>query len=623
GEKAPNYPKGDASDVNAMDALNNATAGEGKVETPADPGDDYMLIGMAENGQGSVVPDSEHSDAGNNIVINVKPAAGMRLKEGTLKAVYKVDGKEITYTMSKNAAGQYVLLMPAANVLFKAEFEKAPAAAPDAPPAAANEQNTASSTSGMQVTGALAIAVGLNTNNAVIDTTGSITAGGKLAVDADGLMQSNLIADASPMAPQNTREVVGAERPSTPEMLPGDAQITPEQSVTVTVKDPDKANYESIYNVTIGATTFGSVAASVDALEFTVTPQSGFRLERLQLSYTTKDGKVITLNLVKNAEGKYVLPAGAEIASDDLALKVGAIFEGDPHTVTVGGGAAGSVSGVPTTVKSGETVKFNIAVPEGQNVKITADGVTVTEKDGFYTFTMPTKDITNNVEFADKENEVRLASGADVFVKAPARADADETVTVALTDYAVNSGKGYTITAMIVDPTGLTQPSAIAMTGNTFKMPELGSGYYVEISVTEGEQKGHQITTETVQNGSFVAPSYADAEEKIEIRVNPAAGYKLKENSLTVTVSVSGNASSQKVITPDANGKYYFTLPNEQMMTMFPISITGVFEKDPNYKAPTAPTTPAKQRKSVGIGAAAGVNIVLYESTAAIKAGTV
>ena len=27
----------------------------------------------------------------------------------------------------------------------------------------------------------------------------------------------------------------------------------------------------------------------------------------------------------------------------------------------------------------------------------------------------------------------------------------------------------------------------------------------------------------------------------------------------------------------DANGKYYFTLPNEQMMTMFPISITGVF----------------------------------------------
>ena len=128
---------------------------------------------------GAVVPEANASDAGNDIVIIVNPAAGKQLKEGTLQAVYTLGDKVITYTMVKNSAGQYVLHMPAANVVFKAEFEDAPAAQP-----AAQQQTSGAGSASVQATGALAVAVCINDNEAVIDTTGTIKAGGTLNVDA-------------------------------------------------------------------------------------------------------------------------------------------------------------------------------------------------------------------------------------------------------------------------------------------------------------------------------------------------------------------------------------------------------------------------------------------------------
>ena len=59
-------------------------------------------------------------------MITVNPATGKQLKEGTLQAVYTLGDKVVTYTMVKNSAGQYVLHMPAANVVFKAEFGMRP-----------------------------------------------------------------------------------------------------------------------------------------------------------------------------------------------------------------------------------------------------------------------------------------------------------------------------------------------------------------------------------------------------------------------------------------------------------------------------------------------------------------
>ena len=194
------YGEENDKSTSASDALNDATDGNGKVTTPENPGSAYQIKGDSytdKNGTavGAVVPEANASDAGNDIVIIVNPAAGKQLKEGTLQAVYTLGDKVITYTMVKNSAGQYVLHMPAANVVFKAEFEDAPAAQP-----AAQQQTSGAGSASVQATGALAVAVCINDNEAVIDTTGTIKAGGTLNVDADAVTQSSLLADASPVS---------------------------------------------------------------------------------------------------------------------------------------------------------------------------------------------------------------------------------------------------------------------------------------------------------------------------------------------------------------------------------------------------------------------------------------
>ncbi len=61
--------------------------------------------------------------------------------------------------------------MPAGNVTLAAEFETVPAGTTPAP--------AKTRSSSVQATGALAVAVSRNANEAVIDTTGTITAGGR------------------------------------------------------------------------------------------------------------------------------------------------------------------------------------------------------------------------------------------------------------------------------------------------------------------------------------------------------------------------------------------------------------------------------------------------------------
>ena len=102
-----------------------------------------------------MVPEAQRSDAGKNIVITVNPASGMQLKEGSLVAKYTLEGREISYTMVKNSAGQYVLTMPAANVTFQAQFETATQQSQTSTATGA----PSGSASTVQATGALAVAV--------------------------------------------------------------------------------------------------------------------------------------------------------------------------------------------------------------------------------------------------------------------------------------------------------------------------------------------------------------------------------------------------------------------------------------------------------------------------------
>lgn len=120
--------------------------------------------------EGAILSDHVKANTGDTIKLTVNPAEGMKLKDGSLKAIYtNAAGKKITYTVPKNSAGAYIFTMPELKVgtvlEFKADFEKGTA-----------DTTGKGSTSSSQATGALAINIVFNRNDAFIDTDGDVTA---------------------------------------------------------------------------------------------------------------------------------------------------------------------------------------------------------------------------------------------------------------------------------------------------------------------------------------------------------------------------------------------------------------------------------------------------------------
>lgn len=86
---------------------------------------------------------------------------------------------------------------------------------------------------------------------------------------------------------------------------------------------------------------------------------------------------------------------------------------------------------------------------------------------------------------------------------------------------------------------------------------------------------------------------------------------------------MSGTTSASKTITADANGKFFFTLPAAEQMVAFPINVSAVFEKDPNYDPSTGAGSSMNRPQSVGLGAGVAVGITMHTNNAFIKNGTI
>ncbi|MCI6866405.1 MAG: hypothetical protein MR871_00355, partial [Lachnospiraceae bacterium] len=194
------------NNMGISDIVNNGTSGtqeeENNAQNPVTTGE-YEIAnlevfvtdpttGQAVS-QGAVLSSHRKANAGDTITFTINPAQGKRLVEGSLKAVYtNSDRKTITYTIPKNAAGKYVFTMPAlligTELTLRAEFEDG---------ATSTTTNSEGGTSSSQVTGALAINIVINKNEAYIDTTNEVVAGGTLSVVADGNTFACSNADAS------------------------------------------------------------------------------------------------------------------------------------------------------------------------------------------------------------------------------------------------------------------------------------------------------------------------------------------------------------------------------------------------------------------------------------------
>ena len=406
------YGEDEDDSANAKDVFDNATGDNGRVTTPENPGSAYQLKANTykdKDGKvvGAVVPEATASDAGNDIVIVVNPAEGMQLKEGSLIARYTLGDKVISYTMVKNSAGQYVLTMPAANVVFLAEFEEAPAVSSGTAQSAAG---SSSSTGGIQATGALAVGVGINHNEAVIDTTGRIKAGGALSVDADAITQSSILADGSPVSDATVKNV-GTKTDDDESGSAGGGEITAEQKTQVVITED---NMHSVHDVTIAATANGSVKSNSDTeFSFTVTPRQGYLLDTITISFLNMQGATITYQLDKVGNVYTLDPTHGKKVPAGMNVTINATFKADSYKITASGDTAGIQ--LPASANAGDTVTITIGdeISADQTITISGNDITVTKGDnGKFTFVMPGKDVANTVTRGNKANEIKVASAA-------------------------------------------------------------------------------------------------------------------------------------------------------------------------------------------------------------------
>lgn len=578
---------------------------------PADAGSTYTITIQPGLTNGALLASSPTADAGKEIVITVNPSANYQLKADTLKATTELEGRTSITTIAKNAAGQYVLTMPAGNVTLAAEFEAVPAGTTPAP--------AKTSSSSVQATGALAVAVSRNANEAVIDTTGTITAGGALKVNAEASTQSSLLADGSPVGTDSSETTDPTAAENTPDATEAD-EVTQEQQSTMANGRP------VVVSATLNGTVkFVSTSTTEDKAAFTYTARQGYKLaaDGLKYSYTDPTAGLVEGTLTLGSGDSYYIALPADLPKD-VKLTITAAFEAERYNITL---PASGVTG-PASAKKGDTVELTVTPQAGKTATVTVTGATATEADGKYTFVMPGQDVTVGVTFAEKQSEIELSGDAATYLTvSDTRADIGEKITFTLTSAAEASGKQLDITVKAyyldvmsgdyVEDDTIT----ITVTDNAFTVPTtIGPNHKLVVTVA-AQDKAHAITVTQSANGTIAAPAFANGGETIKITVTPAAGYKLKPNSLTVkTVETSVEATIP--VTADANGEYTYKLPVPVGGDTKPMNvvITGTFIKDPSY---TGTTSTNQQKKSFSLGIGIAVAVTLHSNYAYIKNGII
>ena len=605
------FDEGDDDSLGISDLFNEGTSGTGQSsDTGAGATGAYTIAPQGSLSNGALVPATASADAGKEITVTVNPATGYQLKDGTLKATCVLDGRTTIQTLTKNADGKYILTMPAGNVTLSAEFEQAPGGT--TPSAQSGGGNSSS-----QAVGAVAVGVAINNNDAFVNTTGTIHAGGTLSLCGTALTQSSTTADGSPIASSDAQNTGATNADGTTDTT-GDV-VTQEQQVD---GKP----------VLISATVNGEVdcvsSAAGSRVAFQVTPRQGYKLTAGSLKFSYTDPATSTLKEVELTAGSggnyyFDIPAGLPA---DAVVTVSASFEADSHAITVDASLAGKVT-APATAKTGDTVTLTVTPGAGNTVvSLKFNTTVITEQDGKFTFIMPAVDVTITASFAQKSYEVRVDDAVKNYLTvSDTRADAGETVTVTTADQAGTAGKklnSITATLHKLDVMGDEfGTETLTVTDGKFVMPngadiDFSHESYVVVSADFAD-KGYAITIGTMTNGAVTAPARADSGEKIQFTVTPSAGYKLKANSLKAK-SVEASVDALVPITADAQGNYYYTLPTVAAGGTLTVTILAEFVTDPDY---TGTTTPKKSTFSLGVGVTVAVTV--HNNNAYIKAGTI
>ena len=180
----------------------------------------------------------------------------------------------------------------------------------------------------------------------------------------------------------------------------------PAADVTVT------AEFEQTYKVEVAATLENGkvepdkkIAAANETVQLTVTPEDGYELEAIYVTYTDENGKEQEVTVAK--DNTFVMPAGSVVVTARFKAKAEEPKPLHNVTVTVKDNQGGTAT-APSQAAAGETVKLDIQPKDGWIVdKVTMNDELVDLADPMnklsYQFVMPDKDAKVVVVFYNTE----------------------------------------------------------------------------------------------------------------------------------------------------------------------------------------------------------------------------
>lgn len=326
---------------------------------------------------------------------------------------------------------------------------------------------------------------------------------------------------------------------------------------------------KKLYNITISnGIEHGSISAPTtayygDQVNVTVTPDTGYELDKITYRYLNSDGTSSDAFFTADGES-FIMPASDIIVTATFKLKkynveVEEAIDGD-H---------GFVQAVPSTCSMGETVTLITSADTGYAITTLQatyeEGTTEVNlpltpaENDTYTFVMPAADVHVHWIVSKVQYTITVNPSEHGTVTAPATAEYGQEVTLTVTPDA-----HYMLESLSV---AYTNSNPVTLTDNKFTMPAAN----VVVNATF-KPVTYNITVAPTEHGTVTAPESAAYGSEVTVSVAPEEAYELE----TLTYTVDGG---QPV--PIENGK--FTMPGGN------VTITATF-KPATYTITVAPT---------------------------------
>ncbi|NLI54632.1 MAG: hypothetical protein GX417_10000, partial [Clostridiales bacterium] len=598
-------------DLGLTDLFDEGTGGAGATDqnlaTENSTSADAIQIETTQTDGGAILTDVTKVDAGKSVKVTINPTTDHQLKAGSLKVTYtKLDSSttpattgEAVIVVNANENGEFIFAMPSdvdstKKVTLSAEWEAVPAGNTPA------NTGTKTSNSSIQLTGALSVAVIVNTNNALIDTTGEVRAI-TLNVAADGTTTSIATADATDGLEK--ADAAAADVPGT--TAAGAVATTGAQWVA----GKDRIiHIDASVNGGIDFTTAAQSKSTKDAsgvytkYAFEVAAASGYELAKdtagvagVTVTYTKEDGTTGTTTLALTAGLVYL-----EFASLEGGYKQGTEFLLSPKFVLSAGATAGTdvtIDGtyVPdtenTVMISGTTNGTINFVSSESSLTTKTYAFKVTPETGFKLDSMTTDasgTTPATTKFAITYSYTKAVAGS-----------ADTTVTVNLTA----DGKGNYF-FKLGDLTDIKAGTSVVVTATFVEDTRevvVGDTTNGTVAIVRDDAA---TTTDTTETDTATPATYtAKAGDTVKFTVAAASGYKVGSVFLSYTNLAGTAVANDTASVVLENGEYHFTMPASKSGTQVTIHVTFVtkaFDVAIDTTTITGDNVPTEDRSAAG-----------------------